>query len=37
MAIFVAVDRQNSEENLGGEDDEDQDLWFLVGLSNQLE
>lgn len=26
MAIFVATDRQDSEENLDGEDD-DQDLW----------
>ncbi|CAL1683040.1 unnamed protein product [Lasius platythorax] len=26
VAIFVAIDRQDSEENFGGEDDEDQDL-----------
>jgi len=25
VAIFVAIDRQDSEENLGGEDNEDQE------------
>jgi len=26
IAIFVAIDRQDSEENFGGEDDEEQNL-----------
>lgn len=37
VAIFVAVDRQESEENLGGEEDEDSgNLWSLAQPANQL-
>lgn len=39
MALFVAVDRQDSGENYGSSEDEDVDeenLWSVAGLANRL-